>query len=275
VRACGCGSSLQYSLSYPAVGSLAIAVAITCAGQTYVHRRFSDQDFVQHNEVGGFIIAVVGSLYAVVLGFLTLVVWQHFRAERELVILESAAAADAWHTAVGLPSTLQSRVRRDILNYSNDMIDHDWPAMRRGGFDSYADILVMDAMGAVGEFVPANMRESNAQAATLQQLSVLHDERLQRIAGNGSGVSWFEWLVLSIGAVCVICFCWLFGLRNAHTHLLMTSTVAVIIVSMLVLLFELQYPFRSDIGIGPDVWKATVEHIRLMQTSTQMNMKMY
>lgn len=37
-------------------------------------------------------------------------------------------------------------------------------------------------MGAVGEFVPANMRESNAQAATLQQLSFLHDERLQRLA---------------------------------------------------------------------------------------------
>jgi hypothetical protein len=254
---------------------IAIAVTTACAGQTYVHRRFSDQDFVQHNEVGGFIIAVVGTLYAVVLGFLTIVVWQHFRAERERVILESAAAADAWHTAVGLPSTVQSRVRRDMLNYANDMIDHEWPAMRRGGFDNYADILVMDAMGAVGEFVPANMRESNAQMATLQQLSMLHDERLQRIAGNGSGVTWFEWLVLFMGAVCVICFCWLFGLQNAYTHLLMTSTVAIIIASMLVLLFELQYPFRSDIGIGPDVWKATVEHIRLMQTGTQMNMKMY
>jgi hypothetical protein len=44
-----------------------------------------------------------------------------------------------------------------MLNYANDMIDHEWPAMRRGGFDNYADILVMDAMGAVGEFVPANM----------------------------------------------------------------------------------------------------------------------
>jgi len=32
----------------------------------------------------------------------------------------------------------------------------------------------------------------------------------------------------------------------------MTFTVAIIIVSMLVLLFELQYPFRNDVGIGPD-----------------------
>ncbi len=49
--------------------AMAIAVAAAVGGQIYVHRRFSEQDFVQHNEVGGFIIAVVGTLYAVVLGF--------------------------------------------------------------------------------------------------------------------------------------------------------------------------------------------------------------
>src|SRR5262249_908062 len=214
-------------------------------GQIYVHHRFRDQDFVQHNEVGGIIIAVVGSVYAVVLGFLTVIVWQHFRAERQLVILESAAATDAWHTAVGLPSMIQAQVRRDMLNYADDMIAHEWPAMLHGHFDVGADLLLMDAMSAVGSFSPKNMRESNAQAATLQQLGVLQDERQQRIAGNASGVSWFEWLVLFIGAACVVSFCWLFGLRNAYTHLLMTSAVAIIIVSMLVLLFELQYPFRS------------------------------
>jgi hypothetical protein len=213
-------------------------------------------------------------VYAVVLGFLTVVVWQHFRTERYLVILESAAATDAWHTAVGLPSQIQKQVRRDMLNYANDMINHEWPAMLRGGFDVDADLLLMDAMSAVGTFSPANMRETNAQMATLQQLSVLHDDRQQRIAGNGCGISWFEWLVLFIGATCVVCFCWLFGLRNARTHLLMTSAVAIIIVSMLVLLFELQYPFRSDVGISPDVWKATVAHIRLMQSGSQPSMKM-
>ena len=82
------------------LAAIVVAVAVAGGGQIYVHHRFRDQDFVQHNEVGGIIIAVVGSVYAVVLGFLTVIVWQHFRAERQLVILESAAATDAWHTAV-------------------------------------------------------------------------------------------------------------------------------------------------------------------------------
>ena len=50
--------------------------------------------------------------------------------------------------------------------------------------------------------------------------------------------------------------------------------MAIVIVSMLVLLFELQYPFRSQLGIGPDAWQGVVEHIHLMQSGNQTNMRM-
>ena len=252
--------------------AVVIAIAVFGAGQIYVHRRFSSQDFVAHNEVGGIIIAVTGTLYAVVLGFLTVVVWQHFLEARELVVLESGADVDAWHTAVGLPSAVRQRVREDMLSYAKIMIDREWPMMRLGGFDPGAAAVAMDAIDATGSLVPGNMGESNAQAATMQQLGVMHDARQRRIAVNGSGVSWFEWLVLLVGATCVICFCWLFGLRNPRTQLLMTSTVVTIIVSILVLLFELQFPFRSDVGIGPDAWRAAVTHIHQMETEVRMKM---
>lgn len=254
--------------------AIAVAVALACGGQLYVHRRFAHQDFVQHNEVGGFIIAVVGTLYAVVLGFLTVVVWQHFADARDLVAIESAAAADTWHTAVGLPIASRMRVRQDIVEYSNLMVDREWPDMRRGNFDLKADLVLMDAIAADGWFVPANLREGNAQSATMDQLSILHDDRQRRLNINANGVSWFEWVILLLGAVCVVCFCWLFGLRNERTHLIMTSAVTVVIVSMLVLLFELQYPFRSNIGIGSDAWSGAVSHIRLMQRGSQMQMRM-
>jgi hypothetical protein len=256
------------------VSSIIMAITAAGCGQIYVHRRFSSQDFVAHNEVGGIIIAVTGTLYAVILGFLTVVAWQHLMEARELVVLESGADIDAWHTAVGLPAAVRQRVREDMLNYAKIMIYREWPTMKHGGFDASAAEVAMDAIVAAGMLVPKNMGESNAQAATLQQLGVMHDARQRRIDGNVSGISWFEWLVLLIGATCVICFCWLFGLRNSRTHLLMTSTVVTVIVSMLVLLFELQYPFRSDVGISPHAWQAAVVHIHQMQAGEQMNMKM-
>jgi hypothetical protein len=254
--------------------TLAVAIAAASAGQNYVHRRFRSQDFITHNEVGGIIIAVAGTLYAVILGFLTVVAWQHFQEARELVVLESDADIDAWHTAVGLSADVRQHVRNDMLNYAQIMITREWPEMRRGGFDPSGAAVSMDAIDAVGTLIPGNTGETNAQIATLQQLTVMHDARQQRIAINGSGVSGFEWLVLLIGATCIICFCWLFELRNSRMQQLMTSTVVTIIISILVLLFELQYPFRSDVGIGPDAWEGALDHLHQMQTGELKNMRM-
>jgi hypothetical protein len=260
----------------PALLFAALSVAITsaCAGQSYVHRLLPERDFIQHNEVGGFIIAVAGTLYAVLLGFLTVIAWQHFSDAVQLVTMESAAATDAWHMAVDLPSASRRKVRQDVLAYSKLMVEHEWPSMRAGDFDKQADIIVMDAIGAAGEFKPADSGESNAQSATLQQLGVLHDLRLRRLAENAGGIAPFEWLVLLIGAASMVCFCWLFGVANRKAHLLMTSSVVVILTSLLILLFELQYPFRTSLAIGPDAWIGVIQHIDIMQAGAQTNMRM-
>jgi hypothetical protein len=253
--------------------ALILAIAFAGAGQVLVHRRFNRQEFIAHNEVGGIMMAVSGTLYAVVLGFLTVVVWEHYLEARQLVVVESDSDIDAWHTAVGLPTAVRLRVRNDMIQYARIMTDREWPLMKQGGSAPEAATVGIDAIDAIGSFVPANDGQSNAQSATLQQLTQMHDAALQRIAINTAGVSWFEWLILLVGAISLICFCWVFGLRNGRLQMLMTSGVAIIIVCMLVLLFELQYPFRSDIGIGPDAWRGAIEHIHEMQNGMLMNMK--
>ncbi|MBV8147851.1 MAG: DUF4239 domain-containing protein [Candidatus Eremiobacteraeota bacterium] len=250
------------------------AVATACAGQAYVHSRFRAFDFVQHNEVGGFIVAVVGALYGVLLGFMTVIAWQHYAEARQVVAQESAAATDAWHTSVGMPASPRSRVRRDMLLYAEAMKEREWLAMRSGTYDKDADLIVMDAISAAGNFVPANLKESNAQSNTLQQLGALHDYRWRRLSDNESGISPFEWLVLLLGAACIVGFCWLFGLENRDVHLMMTSAVTIVVTATLVLLFELQYPFQSDLRIASGDWSGAVAHIQAMQSGSQSEMRM-
>ncbi|HEX2593189.1 MAG TPA: hypothetical protein VHL34_16935 [Rhizomicrobium sp.] len=256
------------------LGSIAFAVTLAGLGQTFVHRRFRRSDFLAHNEVGGIIIAVCGTLYAVVLGFLTVVVWQHVVDARQLVVQESNADIDAWHSAVGLPAGVRTHIRNDIIHYAQIMVAREWPAMRRGAYDEGAAMVGMDAIDTAGAFQPANARESNAQAQLMQLLTAMHDARQQRIATNGDGVPWFEWVVLLLGAFCIVSFCWLFGVSNGRVQLVMTSAVVTITVSILVLLFELQYPFRSDIGIQPVAWVNAVAHIHEMQAGEMADMKM-
>ena len=250
------------------------AVTLACLAQWYVHRRFREINFVRHNEVGGFIIAVVGALYGVLLAFMTVIAWQHFADCAQLVAQESSAAADAWHTSVGLPAEPRSRVRRDMLLYANAMVKREWPEMEIRAYDKESDLIVMDAIAGAGDFNPRQLKEANAQTATLAQLSALHDYRYRRISDNRSGILSFEWLVLLLGAVCIIGFCWLFGVENKAVHLMMTSAVAIVVTATLVLLFELQYPFQSALRIPADDWVGVVNHIQFMQSGPQAEMRM-
>jgi len=264
--------SIPASLFLPMV--LVLAIAIACGGQVSVHRHFGGRNFIAHNEVGGIIIAVAGAIYAVILGFLTVEAWERSQEARQLAVFESNADIDAWHAAVGLPPDVRQRVRADMLQYVNVMIESEWPLMKHGGADPTVPFIGMDAIDATGTFVPANSGEANAQQATLEQLSIMHDARQRRVLiNNTGGVSWFEWLVLLLGAICIICFCWLFGLEKPRTHLLMTSTVVAMIGAVMVLLFQLQYPFRSSVGIGPEVWQGALLHIHQMQVGNQMNFR--
>lgn len=255
-------------------GAIVFSVTAAGLGQRFVHRHFRQQDFIAHNEVGGIIIAVCGTLYAVVLGFLTVVVWQHVVDARQLVVQESNADIDAWHTAVGLPASVRTHIRGDIVAYAKIMVEREWPAMRQGSYDEGAAMVGMDAIDTAGTFQPSNSRETNAQAQLLQLLTAMHDARQQRIATNSDGVPGFEWVVLLLGAFCIVSFCWLFGLSNSRVQFVMTSAVVTIITSIMILLFELQYPFRSGIGIGPDAWIGAVQHIHEMQSGQMPNMKM-
>ena len=108
----------------------------------------------------------------------------------------------------------------------------------------------------------------------MQQFGILHDARQRRIAKNDSGVSPFEWLVLLIGAVCIVDFRWLFGAEKQGVHLVTTSTVVAVIVSTTMLLFELKYPFLSNIEVSRKPWREAVEHIQQIRSGRMSDMRM-
>ncbi len=244
--------------------AIVVAPIVVCSGQWYVHGRLQLRAFLADNDVAGFIIAVVGTLYAVLLGFMTVQVWQHYETARLHVWAETSSAADVWHDAVGLPAADRSRVRTDMLSYARTMIDDEWPAMKSGRFAVRGDELIMDATTVVGQLVPANAGVSNAQSAVLARLNELHDARATRLATNAEAISGFQWTVLFIGAIVVLAFCYVFSVSNLGSHLLMTASVTILIATMFVLLFELQYPFRSQLGITTEAWNVLITHIDSM-----------
>src|SRR5947209_14224855 len=76
------------------IGSVVVAAALATAGLLLVRRNVALSTLELHNDVAGFIIAVIGVLYSVVLGFLVVFVWEQFDgantlADHEAVLVQA------------------------------------------------------------------------------------------------------------------------------------------------------------------------------------------
>jgi hypothetical protein len=231
--------------------TMALAAALACAGLLLVRRRLGQFNFGEHNAVAGPMLGIVGGLYAVMLAFVTVTVWQEYDGSQQRLAVEGSAAGDIWRTAAGVSTTTSQALRSEIVSYAQVLIADEWPLMRRGLSSPRAEERLATLYAIAARFRPASEGESNAQMALLAAIANLHDARRHRLLDNDSGVAPFQWAVLLIGSIAVFCYSYLFGMSNVRAHLMMVALLAVVIASMFVLIFELDYPFRGDLAIVP------------------------
>ncbi len=70
-----------YTISLPllVIISVAVAVALSLGGLALFHRVVNKDHLREGHDVAGFVYAVVGVIYAVLLAFVVIVVWEQFR----------------------------------------------------------------------------------------------------------------------------------------------------------------------------------------------------
>jgi Protein of unknown function (DUF4239) len=253
--------------------AFALAIGIACTLQYLARWRLGEIEFAR-NEFAGVMLGMVSTLYALVLGFITVMVWQQYNGTADRVATETSAVADVWHSAVGFPKPQRTALRREMLAYARANAGQEWSLMRVGLSSPRGDALIMEATETAGTFVPANQAQSNAQLGVMRMLAELHDARQRRLGANKSPVSSFEWLVLVVGGIVILSVGAMFRFANTGVHYVMTSAVALMIATMFVLIFELQFPFRSAMRIPPTQWTALIQHIDSMDGGPQATMRM-
>jgi hypothetical protein len=98
-----------------------------------VVRRYASLETLKtNNEVAGFKFAVVGVLYAVLLAFAVIVVWERFAEAETNVAKEAGAAATIYRLSRGISGEPGIGLRAALTNYLEVTISDDWPAMERG-----------------------------------------------------------------------------------------------------------------------------------------------
>ena len=228
-----------------------IPSVLAMGAQVLIHNRVGVTNLAKNNEIAGFKFATVGVIYAVLLAFTVIVVWEKFNDAQSAVADEAGATASLFRYAQGKePEAVAARAA--LTNYLKAAIEDDWPAMAREtespetvrALDSlYAAAIALERSGARGT---ADMAEVFRQ---LDNVTAARRVRLHLATGLVPNVIW---IVLFMGALLTVGFALFFGSENLLAQISMTGVLSVLVTMGLVVIISIDHPFTGPVYIHPD-----------------------
>ncbi len=240
---------------------VAVVVAIAVALHAVWQRRFRSEILRKHNDVAGFLFSAVGVIYAVVLGFVVVVVWEKYDTTVSNVDTEIAAVSDLYRVAGGLAEPTRSRVRSQLTTYANGIVQSEWPQMSQRLVIPKDLIVLEDLAHEVDAYVPRNAGQADVQQAAMTQVERLFDARRLRLIQSAPSVPLVLWFALVAGALAMLSFAFLFGVENRGAQLVMTAILAGLIAILFIVIFEFDSPFDGSVRISDDGWVVLLQHL--------------
>ncbi len=232
---------------------------LAMVGPALVRRRVGLDRLRINNEVAGFKFATVGVLYAVLLAFAVVVVWEKFSAAEKDVSQEAGAVATIYRLADGIGGEPGSALRDSLTDYVRATIADDWPAMGRGRASPVATRALNAVYVTVLPFNPGNRREAVLLSEVLYQLDQVTQARRARLVAASGAVPEVLWLVLIAGAVLTAGFTLFFGTANLRAQAMMTGALAILVFSGLFVIVAIDHPFTGPVRVQPEALAAVLE----------------
>ena len=232
---------------------------IAMAGPVLVRQRVSLDQLRLNNEVAGFKFATVGVLYAVLLGFAVITVWEKLSEAENAVAQEAAAVATLYRLAQGIEGDASAALRDSLTRYVKAAIAEDWPAMEQGQESRAVTQALNNAYAALLTFTPSDARGAAVLAEALHQLDMVTQARRMRLVLAPGTIPRVLWLVLSGGAILTIGFTLFFGTENLRAQVMMTGILSFLIFSGLLIITAIDYPFAGAVRVQPEALSTVLE----------------
>lgn len=231
---------------------------IAVCGQLLVRKSVELEQLTSNNEIAGFKFATVGVIFAVIVAFAVIVVWEKF-AEAESAVAQEAGAAATLYRLAAAPDSKMKATREAITNYLRLAIEKDWPAMAAGK----ASRDVTEALSALYDPVTRLAEGDTKQTALLiemfKQLDEITHSRRTRVHLASGVVPTVVWIVVFTAAALAVAFAFFFGAKNQRAQILMTAFLALLTFTSVFAIVEINYPFTGPSNVGSHALREVLE----------------
>jgi hypothetical protein len=236
-----------------------VTTLLAVAGALLVRRWATVEVLERHNEVAGFIYAVIGVLYAVLLGFTAIIVWERFAEAQTNVEREANVLGDLFRDAQAFADEdFREELETNLRSYVRLVVEKEWPTMAEGKSSADAFAAFNRLWQTYYRFRPQDEDERVWYSQSLTRLNQLGDQRrLRLLSSQSGGIPAVMWGVLLGAGVITIGFSFLFGTKNTVAQAVMTAALAMTIALVLLSILALEKPFGGITRIEPEAFNQT------------------
>jgi hypothetical protein len=221
-----------------------------------------------HHEVAGFIIGVLGAIYAVLLAFVVVALWNQYEDARAAVEREANELSDLAHITRGFADAKERhRLSGMIGAYAGSAINDEWPAMAEGEASLRTQSALDQLWRSYLEIDPETYRDSTLYDQAVSTLRDLSDSRRLRLFASRNDLPLLIQLLLWGGGVITISFTYFFGVESIRAQSLMTAALTGIIAFNLFLVLALDNPFHGFLRVPPDLLGDVLKRIQSIESS--------
>jgi Protein of unknown function (DUF4239) len=229
----------------------------------------------EHNDVAGFVYAVLGVIYAVLLALVVIAVWEEYQAASATAEQEANALAEIFWLAHQLPEPEGRHVQELARSYAQEVVDKEWPLMEQGRTPLMEQsratpsgwVLIDDIRANLQGFEPRTPADEQLYAEGLDQVQRLADSRRMRLVASEESIPAVLWVVLVVGGMVVVGFAYLFGSENTGAHALMVVSLAGVIALVLFTIAVLDHPFSGGARVGTGAFELVLNRFETSKLS--------
>ncbi len=203
-----------------------------------------------HNDLIGWQLSILGTTYAVILGFMLYTVWTDFGAADLNADNEANALGNVYRLAEGLPAPQRAEMQRLARDYAEAVITRDWPAMSAGQIPEASHSANRDMWKVLMTLKTESPAEILAEDHSISELSSLTEHRRIRLLENAFRLPFVLWCVLIIGGAVTIASASMFGSANKALHGLQVFAFSLLIALVLVAIGDIDRPYQGTVHVS-------------------------
>jgi hypothetical protein len=207
------------------------------------------------NEVVGFVYAVVGVAYSVLLGLVVINGLSNLDTAEANVFAETNAVQQIYWYASSLPQPMHSEIEGLARQYDTVVINSEWPLMAQKKTSPQAWDLYNDLRNVILAQNPTTPAEIARYQTALDAAGQFGDARRQRIDESTTGIPPLLWAALLLGGFVTIGFAFLFGIKSTAAHAVIMFFLTLLVAALLLVVFEFNEPFAGVVRVTPQAFQ--------------------